>query len=374
MPVAPSFQDLLTQGQAEAQARRPDLVFAEGDISVAQLHGAAAMADAVVRFAAQLFRETFIDGARGDALTTLVDDHLNVQRDPATAAQVVISLSRPYAGGAEPGGTILAGTTVATDFDAAGRAVQFTTDSNVVFALAELGPKTVTATATITGTDGNVAAGAVSRVIDQPSFDPTFTVTNAAKAAGGNVEESDDQLRARARSFWVTLRRGTLAALEYGAKLVPEVRVAKAIEDVTTGDVTVYVTDADGNSTLQMVSDVTTELENWRCAGSNVVVAGGSQLLLDITISLVVSDGFDVEAYADAFAQAATTRISKLKVGETLYLDSLIAAVIGVAPDDVMDVEFDAITGTPGGALAIGDVTPTAIQVIRPGTMTVQAA
>ena len=374
MPVAPSFSDLVTQGQAEADARRPDLTFLAGDITLAQIHGAAAMADAVIRFAAQSFKATFIDGATGDELTALVDDHLNIQRTLATPSQVTVEFVRPSNGGTEPAGTILAGTLVATQFDANGDQIQFELDANIVWALGELGPKSGNATATISGRDGNAKASTVTRVIDVPTFDPTFTVTNPATGGGGNDEETDEELRTKARQFFTTLRRGTLVALEFGALLVPSVRVAKAVEDSATGLVTLRVTDSDGNSTSQMVTDVATELENWRCAGTIVSVLGGSQLLVDMTISLTVRVGFDVAPQATLIATAVATRILKLKVGETLFLDSLIGAIIAVYPDDILDVTFDAITTTPGGAQAIADLVAGNSEVIRAGTITVLGA
>ena len=374
MPVAPSFTDLVTQGQAEADARRPDLTFIAGDITLAQLHGAAAMADAVIRYAAQSFKATFIDGATGDELDALVDDHLNIQRVLATPAQATVDFVRPFDAGAEPAGTILAGTTVATVFDANGDEVQFTLDANIVWALGELGPKSGSVTATVDGRDSNVVANTITRVIDVPAFDPTFTVDNPAAAGGGNDAETDEELRTRARQFFATLRRGTLAALEFGALLVPAVRVAKAVEDLATGITTVRVTDSDGNSTIQMISDVATELENWRCAGSTVNVVGGSQLLVDMTISLTVRAGFDVAAQAALLASAVETRILKLKVGETMFLDSIIGALIAVFPDDILDVTFDAITTTPGGAQPIADLAAGTSEVIRAGTITVLGA
>lgn len=374
MPVAPSFQDMLTQGQAESQARRPDLTHLEDDISQAQLHAAAAMADAVIRFAAQAFRDTFIDGASGDALTDLVDDHLNVQRSLATSAQVTMEYTRPSIGGGEPAGTILAGSQISTEFDSDGNQEVYTTDSNLVFGLSVLGPLSVVATAQVAGRDANVKANKVTNVIDQPVFDPTFTCDNPAVAGGGNDEETDEQLRTRARQFFQTLRRGTLAALEFGAKIVAVVRVAAAVEDLTTGIVTVTVTDADGNSSAQMVADVVTELENWRCAGSTVTVVGGTQVLLDMTVELVVRAGYDVAANAATIGTAMITRLSKLKADEIVYLDSLIAAIIAVSPDDILEVTFTAITATPGGAQAIDDFTPATAQVTRGGVMTVIGA
>jgi len=372
MPVAPSFSDLVTQGQAEADARRPDLTFIAGDITLAQIHGSAAMADAVIRFAAQSFKATFLDGAVGDELTALVDDHLNIQRVLATPSQVTISVSRPA--GLLPAGTILAGTTVATGFDANGDEIQFTLDANMVFGLGATGPLSGNATATISGRDSNVKANTITRVIDVPAFDATFTVANAATGGGGNDEETDEELRTRARQFFATLRRGTLAALEFGARLIPSVRVAKALEDLANALVTVRVTDSDGNSTAQMITDVQAELENWRCAGSIVSVLGGSQLLVDMTISLTVRAGFDVAAQAALLATAVENRVLKLLVGETLFLDSLIGSLIAVYPDDILDVTFNAITTTPGGAQPIADLVAGTSEVIRAGTITVLGA
>lgn len=362
MPVAPSFQDLYDVAEAELKARRPDLLVTEGDITDAFLHGGAAMGDLVLRFAAQAFRDTFLDGASGDALTALVDDHYGLQRDPATQAQAQVTISRPFVAGAEPAGTMPAGSIVATTYDENGETIQFTLDADAVWILGELSKAGLDVTAVETGRESNVDAGEIQRIVDMPSFDTSFTVTNPAEAGGGNPEESDEDLRSRAKSYFLTLRRGTLAALEYGALQVSTVRIAIASEDTTTGIASVRVSDLDGNSTPQMIADVETELENWRCAGSVVNVYGGTQLATDVTCVLVVRTEFTVAARVDDFEDAIESRMEKLRVGETLYLDMLIGAIIAVAPDDVYDVTFSAPTG---------DVIPAANQVIRAGTITV---
>lgn len=366
MPVAPSFQDLLAQGQGEAEFRRPDLAFLDGDVSLAQLHAGAAMADAIIRFGAQAFKETFLDGAKGDALTALVKDHLNLDRQLATQAQATVEFTRT-SGGA--GGTIPQGTVVATQFDADGKEVQFSTDADFIVGVGLNGPFSVAVTAVNTGRDGNVAAGTIERIVDS-LFDTTFSVTNPDVAGGGNNEESDESLRERARAFFTTLRRGTLAALEFGAKLVPTVRVATAIEDEDTGLTTLIVSDSDGNSTAQMIDDVIIELENWRAAGSVINVTGGVQVVVDLELTLTVRAGYSVAAANDLLEAAVQNRMDKLVAQETLYLDSIIAAVIAVAPDDIFDVAFDAITvdGVPQGTPA--NVVPTIGQVIRLGTVT----
>ncbi len=369
MAVAPSFQDFLDVGTAELQARRSDLLVSDGDVTLAMVHAAAAMSDAVLRFAAQSFKDTFVDGARGDALTALVDDHYNIQRVPATAAQVTVSFSRTSAGAA---GTIPAGTTVATAFDANGNQIQFTTDGAIAVGSGLNGPFDIVATATETGTDTNVIPTAIDSVVDQPTFDPTFAVTNTASAAGGNDAESDIDLRERARSFFSTLRRGTLAALEFGALTVPEVRVAVAVENTNTGEVTMRVTDADGNSTAQMIEDVLLALEDYRCAGSSVLVVGGTKLLTSLEVK--VTDfrvGYSVAAAAADIQAAIEARLNKLRVGETLYLDMIVASAIAVSPDDIYNVTVNSITLNPGGVQPIADVVPGAAEVIRADSVVV---
>lgn len=360
MPIAPSFVDLINQGTAEMLARRPDLAVNDGDVTEADLHAAAAMADAVIRFSAQSLKETFIDSAKKDALTLLVQDHLGITRDPATSAQVTLSFART-SGGA--GGTIPSGTTVATLYDPSGRQVRFTTDAAITVPSTNNGPFTVVATSTITGRGGNAAAGSITKVVDA-LFD-TFTVTNAAVAAGGNDEESDEDLRRRAKAFYSTLRRGTLAALEFGALQVPACRVATASEDLTSGLVTVLVGDSDGNSTAQMIENVEFELENWRAAGVSVTVLGASRQEVEITIALrATRAGFDIAAAAATIEEVVIARGDKQRAGQTLYLDTVIAAVIGTFPDDIFDVEVTSII-VDGVSTAIVDVPATAGEVSR---------
>lgn len=357
MPVAPSFEDLLDQFLAEALARRPDLQFREGDITVAQQHGAGAMADVVLRYGAQAFKETFIDGARGESLTALVNDRTNQQRQPATAAEVVLTFQRTSGGAAE---TFLAGTVAATVFDADGNEVRFTLDAPLTFGIGINGPLTVDATAVEVGRNGNAAAGTITRIISAHT-DQTFTVTNVADAAGGNEEETDPELRRRARAFFLTLRGGTLDALEFGALTVATVRTARATEGAT-GLVTLVVADSDGNSSPQMIVDVIAAVESYRAAGTVLTVSGGTQLPINVTATLVLADGVDAGVVGPLAEDAITAELAKLRQGETVHLMKLGAAAIAVDPAGIENIIF---------TLPAADVVPTALQTPRAGTVAV---
>jgi Baseplate J-like protein len=356
MPVAPSFNDFVAQGLSEAQEKRPDLQFREGDLSLAQIHAGAAMADAVTRFAIQSLAATFIDLAEGDDLAALVSDHLGIEKHPATAAAVTLSFSRTSSGAA---GSIPAGVVAATAVAADGSSISFTTQSTIPVGLGANGPFTVAAVATTLGRESNVAAGSVIRITSD-LFDATFSVTNPAAAAGGNAAESDAQLKVRARLFWEALRRGTMGALEFGALQVPEVRVVRASEG-PTGLVTVSVTDETGASNAEMVSLVEAELEGWRAAGAVVLVVGGELLLVNLALRIFVRSGVSVAALeADGIA-AVTARVAKLVMGDVLYQDAIKAAAINLDPDGITHVMIDAPTG---------DVVPQPHEVIRANVVT----
>lgn len=370
MPVAASFDDLIVQGKGELQTLRPDLLVQDGDMTEADLHAGAAMVDAGIRYSAQCFRDTFFDGAVGDALTALVRDRTLIERDPATPSQVDLRLSRSNGTNAL---TIPVGSQFATEYDESGKRIVFETINDVEFSAGgDLGPYYVVANATENGVETNVPANSVVVVVT--SFVEPVQVDNPNPSGGGNEEQSDESLRVEARTFYQTLRRGTLAALEYGARTVPSVRIARAVEDEDTALVTLLVTDEDGNSTAQMVADTMLAIVEWRVAGPNVSVIGGVALEVGLQIAVRARTGFDVDAVSDILVESVISRIRKFRPGETLYLDTLIAAVIAMYPDDLLDVAFLAVTvdGVPQPT-APADIVPASLgQKVKPGTITVE--
>ena len=351
--AAPSWQELYDIFKAELVAQRPDLKVNDGDITDMLGAGGASMGDWVIGYLNKLFKDTYVDGAREDALTTLADDHWGIERLAASSATATVTFTRSSSVASTD---IPAGTRVATAKDTDGNEIVFVVDDDTTLGIGTLS-SAIPCTAEEPGLAGNVAAATIIRVLDV--LDQTFTCTNAAAAAGGSAEETDDELRDRIRGFNSTLRRGTIAALEYGARTVAGVKFATASED-SGGATTVFVSDADGNSTAGMVSDVEDELENWRAAGSVVNVTGGTvYTLTPITITLTVRTGVDVAAITANVKSAIKARLDKLKIGEVCQ-----RAIIAQA---ALNVDIDNITGcvvvAPGA-----DVTPTSSQVIRTTT------
>lgn len=369
-----SIQDFYSIGLAGAVSKNSKLAVNDGDISDMLIAAGAAMADFCDQERASDHLNTSVDGAEGDKLTELADDHYDIDRQPATAATVTQEFVRPFDAGAEPAGTLSAGFEVSTPVDRVGGEVRFVLDSDLVWALGELGPKTVQATAIVAGPDGNVdEVGRVSRMIDT-AFDASFSTASTTVAAGGNLEESDEELRIRIRNHPKSFSRATKSALETGAKEVPEVRVASATEDTTNGNVTMSVSDNDGNSNAQMINDTILELENWRAFGIPIAVTGGLRVLVDMTIQLKLKDGAALTGLQTPVIDAISGEINKLIQGGFLYDTLWITAAKNIAPEIIDDVTITALS-VGGVVQPLTDYLLTASnELLRAGTITVTSA
>lgn len=349
--MAEAWQDFYDLGKATLQTRRPKLVVEEGDVSDAVIAGGASMATALVAYANRKFRATFLDGAEEDDLTERARDR-GVERDTGSKSVGYITLTRPTAGmGA---GTIPAGKRVATETDSTGAFASFTVENDVVFAGGDLTKTNILAKCTVVGKTGNVAENTVVRFVDN-IFDPTIVPSNAARFTGGIEQESDEELRDRVRGFFLTQARGTIDALDYGARQVPGVdRVSITVD--SSGVVTVFVADAQGNSNAALVAAVAAELENWRDAADVIYVTGGVIVNQAITLTVTVRTGVDVNAMLANIRDAIISRVGRLNPGETLYRDMISAAVRDVDREAI--VSADIITPA-------ANVAPTANQLIR---------
>lgn len=354
----PSFEDYFQIGLTELLIRRPDLAVFEGDVTDAMLCAIAAAADAATGQAVAGVRRTFFDGATGTDLDRLIDDHTGVPRSGNTFAIGQVSLERPSA--AFGAFTYNAGSRMATAPDANGKQAIVALDAPVSFGALELGPKLAAVTATVAGSEGNAAVDTVTTFLDAPD-DDTLTVTNPEIITGGEPSEDDDDYRRRGRDFYTTLRRATLAALEFAARTVPQVRSAIAVEDEATGMVTLYVSDADGESNLEMVADVVAAVRAYRAAGITIEVVGGSVLTVNVEYSLVVADGVSAASLEASIATSMQAFGRKQRAGETLYNETLRYAGKYVDPDGIKNI----VITSPAS-----DTVPLAYQIIRIGTVT----
>lgn len=318
---SPAWQDIYDYGQYVLQTRRPTLQVNFGDVTDAVLVGGATMADVIIGAAAAETRSTFLDGAEEDNLTEEAHDR-GVDRDTGDAAVGSVTFTRPT--NAAGAGTIPAGSTVATEPDENGAFNTYTTDTAAVFGALDL-TKTVDATCTRIGPDGNAIEDTVTRIITS-IFDPTITVNNDNLFVGGENAEADEDLRDRTRGFFLTQARGTEPAIIFGAKTVPSVKRASLLTDEDTGVGTLFVSDREGNSNAAMVADVENVLPEWAAFDSLINVVGATLVLQAIDISLTLTTGTDQAAIIDKVRQSIVSALNALNPGDILYLDLIRSA------------------------------------------------
>lgn len=374
MSSAPSFDDFANLGKAEAILKKPLLGLRVGDISEMIISGAAAIADRLIGWFAERIAATFLDGAQGDDLTLLAADHWAIQRRDATKAIATVTFTR--AGADATAQNIPIGSTVATTKDSQGNDVQYVTTALASWGISVNGTQTVAVQAVDTGLDPNLSAsGLITRLISSPPPGGAYTITASTQPAGGSDAESDPDLRDRVRNYPATLRRGTLSALEYGAKTLTAIAVAKAsaIQD-TSGIVTVFVSDASGNSTGttktvspllvddgSMTAKVAIELYNWACAGAFVEVTGGAVQTVNISVAIAVKLGVDIQQLITDIQNSISARVGKLNIGATLFLSDIISAVKAVDPDNIVNITMlnpavDTVPSTPGNIIRPGSI------------------
>lgn len=357
MADAPTYQDLFDAGRREVLVQPTrisndvvDIAGSDANIIVAS---SAAQADEIAGYALALYQESFLGTAQGQALDRWINDRYQLPRQAAVPAVVLLRFDR----GGTVGFTIPAGSIFSTD-----DGVDYSTIDDVVFAASQEGPLFVTANATQAGTIGNVPIAAVTTV--QDTFDDdTLTVTNEEPAAGGADDESDDDYRARARDFFLSVRRGTKRAIETGARSVAGVQEATASEvlDPDTGNpffrVQLLFSDLEGQGNLALGDRILLALDEFRGLGVPVsLIAGTPQLQSIVATGLLFEAGFSTTTVLNNARAAIVSAVNLLAPNETLRRAVILSALDTV---DGLIVPDDALVEPAG------DVVPNAGQVIR---------
>lgn len=329
----------------------------------------AAMGDKVVGQLVAVAAGQFLDSATGQALDRLVWDRYGLVRKPAAPALVNLAFSTttPIA----TAFSIPVGTIVATS-----DGIQFSTVVATSMSALSTGPVYIQATSLLAGADQQVKAGSVTSLVSQVAGAPSdLVVTNNAASAGAADRESDDQLRDRARRFWTTAQKGTIAAIETGALEVPGVVRAAALE-VMDGNsrpgrwvlltIADNFTDALANlnqttpsyqtQSQALAATVFNALNEFRCAGIFVQAIVAQVALLQITLSLTFAAGVDTLAVANQARAAVGNYVNELDPGASFVPSEALARLRQVAGLVVTGNEIVSPAGT---------VVPRILQVLR---------
>ena len=364
MADVPSFDDIRDAGRREilvAPTRfNPEIVDTEGsDVNVI-VGSAAGIGEEVARFVQASADEVNLRTAQsrgGEVLDRFVYDRYQLVRFEATPSVVTLTVSRTDTSNSETVGT---GSVFGTS-----DGQTFATISDVPFGTGSAGPFEVISEAEATGPAGNVAVDTITEVVSEFT-NKSFVVNNAEPAAGGQDEETDDELAARARNFFINARRATQPALVTGALNTPGVAQATAIEKLNPSNgapvfrVELIISDRDGQANQALVQRVQERLRDFRALGTPVqVIAGNPQFITITVVNVTFVAGANTTIVIDQARNAIVQAVNSLAPNDTLEQATLFAALKSTVGVLVAD---DSITEPAG------DLVPTSGSVIRTET------
>jgi len=298
----------------------PSLVDTEGSNVNLYVNAVAVVAQAVTEQLANRASALLLDGAEGEDLTRYGFDRYQLSPKGAAAAVGKVRFFRTT--GAGGSGDIAKNTSI---LSLTGN-IEYVTAQTASFDTSTPS-RTVECRAVKAGKEFQLGRNQLRRFKAQP-FDPAMEVTNDDPTSGGEPAEDEDTYRERIRSFWQAARRGVLAAIEFGAKSVPGVVSALAVETLSQGIparlVDLFIADSSGLSNDVLARLVQENLVDFRAAGIQVIIGTSLPVIVTIQLRLQFAAGTtDTVAISESVRAAVFDYVNSLTVGETLFRNSL---------------------------------------------------
>lgn len=324
MPQSLSRLDLYDIGRryvlGRAKRINPREVDTEGSDINLYIGSTSYMASAVQMHSLDRINALLLDGVEDEDLDRYAWDRYQLLRKGASAAVTHTQITRPNVlAGA---GSVPIGTKI-NSLDG----IEYVTLSTAVFS-----PVTLAAEAKVrasqAGKEFQVGANQLRRFA-KPSllFDKSLQVNNAEPAAGGEPAEYNDVFRERIRDFWNAARRGTLGAIEYGARLVPGVESAMAQEVLAGGFpgrmVELFIADSSGVASRALASLVDQILSEYRAGGIFVRINTSRPVIEDIVLSLSFAAGVNTTMLTDQVRAAVIEYTNSLGVNQPLLVGDI---------------------------------------------------
>jgi uncharacterized phage protein gp47/JayE len=329
--------------------------------------------EAVAMEIEELYQQMFV-GLR-EAIPTAIYTSFNFPKLNAVAASGNVRVT--IAAQANPV-TIPAGTT----FTPSGVALSFASQSDTTIAPGATYADVYVVCSTA-GSSGNISASTQFTLQPQPAG--FVSAANTGTFTTGTDNETDPEQKARFISFINSLQRGTVAAVQYGLSLatvtdangvvIERVIASNVIEPwitdntQTVGYVQAYIHNGVDGASSDLIAQATkviygyylsdgTAVPGYKAAGARVDVFAATVVYLNVTATIIVSNGYiasDVQA-------AVQTAIQNYLTGLNVGVPGQYATIVQLAMDTVGVSDFWLASPTSNTALS-------ASQKVMPGTM-----
>jgi uncharacterized phage protein gp47/JayE len=346
-------RDYLLQRATKIDPGQVDVQGSDANLFVGSM---ATVAASIVNQLAYSFNRLLLDGATDDDLDRYAFDRYGLTRKGASMALGAVNIFRltDTAGV----GTVPISTKVVT-----GTGIEYITTSSAAFGATSL-ISTANVRAVQAGKATQVGAQAIGAFSAPGSlFDPTLQVVNPLPTAGGEDVEDDATFRARIRQFWLTARRGVLAAIVFGAESVDGVVTAQAIEALTPGAqparvVNLYIADSSGVASAALADQVYAALDDYRAAGIAVIISTSIPLIVNIELSLTFMANIDTVSLTESVISAIVSYVNNLPVNGTLLLSGLYTTLQQFSTQGLIVTQGTIVAPT-------GDLVPAVGQTLR---------
>jgi len=220
------------------------------------------------------------------------------------------------------------------------------------------------------GTEYNVGADTIT-VMETP-VNGVESVTNPNPTTGGVDQEGDYSYHSRFQNYIEGLGRSNIAGLLAGALSVEGITSASIKENfppISNVNAYLYIDDGSpGGVSTEKISEVqevidgdgTESKPGYRGAGINIEVASPSIVTQDVTMTITVEQGVDIDSVKQDIKTNITNYINNLGIGDDIIFNELVSKTMEVF--GVTDVSI---------TLPTGNVLITDSQVGRVGTITI---
>lgn len=355
--------DLYDLGRTYIEGRAvnlaPGIVDVEGSDANLFVGSTSFMVSAVTSQLAERTAALLLNAARGEDLDRYAWDRHQMTRKGAAPAQGSVRFFRKsFAGGAgQLGIGQVLGSLVGP---------QYVLTSTAVFGATDVDNVTASVRAVKAGKDFQVGRNQIRSIVpgSPPIFDNTLNVANDIATAGGEPRESDADFKVRIRAAKQAAARGTLPAIEFGAKTVSGIASAQAVEALTPFGlparvVQLYIADSSGIASAALGATVDQVLLDWRAGGIAVLTQTSRPTLVSVQLHLAfLASTQGTAALIEQIRAAVIGFINSLPVNAGLYVGDLYALLRRYARVGLIPQQSSVVA--PGG-----DLIPDAGQTIR---------
>ena len=184
------------------------------------------------------------------------------------------------------------------------------------------------------GTDSTAPVEADVLTVIQRSIAGVEAVTNEQPTTRASEDETDEQLRARARDALIASNKGTVGAIVHGLLQLPEVRDAKVVEmpNGVPGEISIAVSLDQPPPGGTLPRSVRARIEELRPAGIRVLSTSAGSVSLQASVQLTLAGSTLPKGTIDQIKRQAgeslVAEVSKRGVGERIRVRGLAAAIL----------------------------------------------